>query len=101
MAYSNASVMAQAREMTVALVALQREVAALRAALAGTAPVAPVAPAASAPVVNPISDAPAAPVAKLHCVGFADEALRVSKACQREFGKAENLAQHNGWAHRA
>lgn len=101
MAYSNASVAQMSRDMTSALVALQREITALRAEVARlSAPAgAPVAVAAASPVVVQPIDAPVAAKVALHCAGHGK--ADANKACQRDFGKVENLAAHNAWAHKA
>lgn len=100
MAYSNASVAQMQRDALTSFEALRAEVRALRvevARLTGTPVSAPAIVAAASPIVATDPKTPKA--AALHCAGYGQAGT--PKACQREFGKAENLAMHNAWAHKA
>lgn len=99
--FTNAQVIAQARDtdarlarVETALVALTTAVAALAGAPATSAPATPV---ASAPIV-PALAREATPKAVFTCVAHAAPS---TPACVREFGKAESLAAHNAWAHKS
>jgi hypothetical protein len=97
--FTNAQVIAQARDTDARL----SRVEALLVAIASSLAAAPVSATATLVASAPIVAAPAlareaTPKAVFTCIAHATP---TTPACVREFGKAESLAAHNAWAHKA